>query len=166
MAKIVVLTQGYITVVDDLDADLVEQKWHVLVCRNGNTYAKRWGAYKPKRTLLLLHRVILERVLGRPLDSKEQVDHVDCDGLNNRRNNLRLATPLQNARNASRRKDNKSGYKGVYCRISPSGRERWTAHIRRDGKQKVIGTFDTAIDAYAAYCSAAQELYGEFARVA
>lgn len=89
-----------------------------------------------------------------------QIDHVDCDGLNNRFSNLRAATHAQNARNARTRRDSATGIKGVHA-----ARGRYYAHIRHDGRQIHLGTFATAETAHAAYCRASAELHGEFGRV-
>ena len=77
--------------------------------------------------------------------------------------NLREATRQQNNQNVPRRKDNTSGYKGVHwvARVS-----KWAAMINVDGKQRELGTFADKEAAYAAYCAAANELHGAFARVA
>ena len=87
------------------------------------------------------------------------IDHRDGDTLNDRWDNLRLATPSQNLANARCPKDNKVGLKGA----SRCG-SRWRAHISRGGRQVCIGRFDTAEEAHDAYCRAAKEYYGEFAR--
>jgi hypothetical protein len=156
------LTKGYVTVVDDCDADLQFPKWQAEVTNSGLIYAarKHLDSGRSNKTTIKLHRVILERMLGRALQSGEVVDHVNCDGLDNRRTNLRLATRQQNQANARRRSDNKSGYKGV---IFDKARNKWRAEIRSMGIRKYLGRFDTADEAYRAYCDAATILFGEFA---
>jgi hypothetical protein len=101
-------------------------------------------------------------MLGRPLRSDEVVDHADGGKLNNRRENLRVTTQKNNARNARRSKVNSSGYKGVSFHAQ---RKKWRALIRIDGKRKSLGEFDTPEQAYAAYCKAAIEHFGEYARL-
>ena len=91
-----------------------------------------------------------------PLD----VDHVDGDGLNNRWRNLREATVSQNLANARRRKDNTSGYKGVFR--YPMG---FRARIYVGGKTLHLGCRATAEEAHALYVAAARRHFGEFARV-
>ena len=88
------------------------------------------------------------------------IDHIDGDGLNNSFSNLRLATHAQNIRNSKRPTSNTSGFKGAY----KSRWGRWTARIVIEGKAVHIGTFDTPELAHMAYCKAAAELHGEFAR--
>lgn len=88
------------------------------------------------------------------------VDHIDRDCHNNQRLNLRRVTRAQNNRNASIRKDNLTGYKGVYF----SDRERkYKAQIRVNGKAIHLGTFVLVEKAALAYNKAAQEHFGEFA---
>ena len=83
------------------------------------------------------------------------VDHTDLCRSNNRWDNLRSASRTQNKANEQRRKDNKSGVKGVYWR-----RNRWEAQV---GK-KYIGSFKNIEDAAEAYRVAAAKIFGEFAR--
>jgi hypothetical protein len=93
----------------------------------------------------------------------EYVDHIDGDPKNNRWDNLRAATPLQNQANMKRPKHNTSGFKGVYfCKQAGM----WRARIRSAGKTKHLGLFQTPEVAHAAYVEAAQIINGEFARAA
>jgi hypothetical protein len=88
------------------------------------------------------------------------VDHVDRNGLNNRKANLRPATRSQNRFNQKRRRDNSSGFKGV--RLSRSA-QRWRASIRAEGRIYYLGGFATPIEAARAYNAAALRLHGPFA---
>ena len=88
-----------------------------------------------------------------------EIDHRDCDGLNNRLDNLRVCTSRQNKGNWRARRNTAVGLKGV----SRSG-SKYFAQIRAYGAVKYLGTFDTAEAAHAAYCQAAVEVFGEFAR--
>lgn len=92
---------------------------------------------------------------------KEEIDHLNCDPSDNRFANLREATRAENLRNIRKPCDNTSGFKGVSFDKRTG---RWISSIRASGKQKYLGRFDTAEAAYAAYCTAAKELHGEFAR--
>lgn len=104
----------------------------------------------------------MARMLDRELLDREEVDHVDTNPLNNRRENLRLATPTQNNANQNRRRDNTSGFKGVsYSKNA----KKWMATIQIKGQRKHIGYFATAEQAYEAYCKVAKEYFGEFARL-
>lgn len=152
---IVPLTDGYVAVIDAADVHLVEGRlWHANPWPR-TTYARASvraedGRFKKVR----MHNL---------LTGWGRVDHIDGDGLNNRRENLRPATSSQNNRNAKRRSDNTSGFKGVTWRR----RERkWAAQIRVDGKNMYLGHFDSPEAAHAAYCKASAELHGEFGRTA
>ena len=90
-----------------------------------------------------------------------EIDHIDTDSLNNRWNNLRLATTSQNQANRGPQKNNKSGFKGVYWHPSHAA---WRAAVRFKGRKIILGEFRTPEDAHAAYCTKVAELYGEFAR--
>lgn len=90
-----------------------------------------------------------------------EVDHRDLNKKNNAWENLRPATPTQNKHNTSRRKNNRSGFKGVF-RYRDG--KRWQASIRCAGSRKWLGIFETPEAAHAAYCAAAPELHGDFAR--
>lgn len=106
-------------------------------------------------TSVTLHRwIVLDGAKG-----ALPVDHADGDKLNNRRNNLRLCTPAENAKNTRLAKNNGSGAKGVSLDVNG----RWRARIWKDRKEIRIGTFDTVEQASAAYDKAAAELHGAFA---
>jgi hypothetical protein len=77
--------------------------------------------------------------------------------------NLREASRQQNNQNVPRRKDNTSGFKGVSWHKKKA---KWQAMIGHQGKQRQLGTYHTKEQAYAAYCAAAQQLHGDFARLA
>lgn len=157
------LPKGYKTLIDPIDVDLLAWRWNVQIKHGGKCYACRIvSGPKTKRwTWVGLHRLILERKLGRQLLSKEYTDHINGDSLDNRRDNLRVCTCAQNLRNARKRSDNTSGYKGVTYRSRDS---IWEANIQVDGKQIYLGRFQTAEAAYGAYCEAAVKYHGEFAR--
>ncbi len=99
-----------------------------------------------------MHRMITNAIQG------VDVDHIDGDGLNNQRQNLRLCTRAQNLMNRGLNRANKSGYKGViWCK------GKWMAYIVKDRKQVYLGRFTEKLQAYKVYCKAAKELHGEFA---
>lgn len=91
-----------------------------------------------------------------------EVDHRNNDGLDNRIENLRLATRAQNA--ANRRCYNAVGLKGVSKRVRKDGTVSYIAGITTNGKRTVLGRFDCPHKAHAAYCAEALVRYGEFAR--
>ena len=153
--KTIKLTQGYETIVDDSDYEWLNQ-WKWCVHRKKNTsYAQRRINGKTIR----MHRLILG-ILDKP---EFQADHINCDGLDNRRINLRLANHTQNCRNSRkiliyRGKPTSSIYKGVSWY---KAYRRWRAKV--SGKH--IGYFDTEEEAAHAYNEFVKENFGEFARL-
>jgi hypothetical protein len=93
---------------------------------------------------------------------KYHVDHINCNPLDNSFANLRLATNAQNACNRGKPSTNSSGYKGVTWKKL---KNKWSAQIMINYKKKNLGYFNTPEEAHAAYCKAAKELHGDFARV-
>lgn len=91
---------------------------------------------------------------------RTEVDHIDTDPSNNRWANLRLATSSQQKINARRRKDNTSGFRGIWWE---KRRSHWVAEIRSDGQRFHLGSFATAEAANVAYLRAAKLLHGPFA---
>lgn len=149
------LTKGCTAIVDEIDADLSAWKWRA----NGietHRYAVRLDNITKEN--VIMHRVIMSRILGRNLEKREFVDHIDGNTLNNVRANLRLADYSENGRNRKRQSNNKSGFKGVY-----KADKKWRASIRLHGKQIHLGGFDTPEEAYEAYKAAAVKYHGEFA---
>lgn len=90
-----------------------------------------------------------------------KVDHKDRNGLNNKWDNLRLASDTENARNKSIHNNNTSGYTGVSWN---KNKKKWLAHITVNYKTIVIGRFDNIDDAVKARKAKEKELFGEFAR--
>lgn len=89
------------------------------------------------------------------------IDHRDLDGSNNRCGNLRPATQSQNNANVSRRKHNTTGFKGVtFNKVTG----KYRAQMTRGGRCHYLGEYSDPRKAHAAYCSAAVDTYGEFAR--
>jgi HNH endonuclease/AP2 domain len=144
--------------VDDCDAELREYRFSVnragRIDYHRGTRAPMVGRYA--------HRLVMERMLGRPLLRSEQVDHINGNGLDNRRSNLRLATKRQNQQNRQRRINGSSIYKGVSL-FKRDG--TWKSQINIDGLQKHIGYFKTQEAAARAYDAAALKHFGEFARI-
>jgi len=106
------------------------------------------------------HRIVWMLVTGEDPGDLE-VDHKDLDKLNNSWHNLRLCTRAQNQGNRTKRSDNQTGFKGVY----PLPRlGKYAAQIQHEGFQQNLGLFPTPEEAHAAYCKAALELHGDFAR--
>jgi hypothetical protein len=152
------LTDGQFSIVDEGDYyKLNNLGWCAKVSR-GHIYAMRFVEDGKKGTKTLsLHREIMEAPAGL------LVDHKNRDTLDNRRDNLRLATRFQNGVNSRIDKTNTtSQFRGVRFR-KKSG--RWVANIRTEGKKVWLGSFDNEIDAARAYDEAAKKYHGEFARL-
>lgn len=161
LSKTGVLSGKYIAIIDEIDADLGNFNWSVVkASKRDPIYAIRRPTISGKRINVKMHRVILERIIGRPLENGEYVDHINGNGLDNRRENLRIATNSQNQANRGLNRNNTTGYKGVVKK-----KNRYAAQINVHGVTRHIGYFKTAEDAYAAYCEKAKALFGEFANL-
>lgn len=165
--KVIQLTKGYSTIVDDEDYDfLMQWKWCAKDSSSkkqphGQFYAVRGQLINGKNKTIPMHRAVLERMLGRPLEKHEQGDHRKGNTLDNRREKLRVSSHIQNHRNAKRYSHNRSGYKGVGW----AKREgKWRARIYVMNKDHTLGFFDSIEDAARAYDKAARSNFGEFAR--
>jgi len=106
-----------------------------------------------------IHRLIWKWVTGK--DPIEIIDHADGNGGNNSWHNLREATKKENAQNQRVSTRNASGYKGV---CTDTVRGGFTAQIRVNSRNVHLGCFSSAQEAHAAYCAAADEHYGAFAK--
>lgn len=143
-------------IVDDIDSDLSLINWSA----HNQGYAQRSVTVEDKATTVLMHRIIMERILGRPLVRGEVVDHIDHDVRNNVRTNLRLADQSRNLQNGRTRKTSISGYKGVWFDKATG---LWKSSIYANGKLKTLGKYQTREEAARVYNQAALEYFGEFA---
>ena len=156
--KRIPLTQGKFALVDDCDYEYLTQwKWHYHKSKRTG-YADRNGPTGRQEHTIKMHRVVAKRT-GLQIVGK-QVDHVDANGLNNRRRNLRVATNLQNSRHQRRPRNNTSGYKGVWW---SSTCRKWQAGISVIGKRQHLGLFSDPKVAAVAYNKAARKYFGKFA---
>lgn len=148
------LTKGHNAVIDAADAPILAGvNWTASV--NPRTV---YGYRKDGHGInIVLHRLIMGA------GPHVEVDHVDGDGLNCRRSNLRIASHAENMRNRRLSRDNTSGVKGASF-VKATG--TWQANIRKDGKQYNLGRFGCRTAAALAYAKASRELHGEFGRVA
>ena len=153
--KAIPLTRGFMALVDDEDYErLAQYKWRICPHKNA-TYAMRTARMADGRERTVqMHREIMEAQPG------SDVDHVNRNGLDNRRANLRVCSRCQNLRNRIGRRSRDSKYKGVY-----QVGKRWRARIAQGGKQYHLGHFDTQEEAAKAYDAAARHHFGEYARL-
>jgi hypothetical protein len=147
------LSRGAFALIDAADAERVSRRrWHLMRGQSGVRYALTGGG-------LSMHRLIL----GLSKGDATHVDHINGDGLDNRRSNLRTCTRGQNAMNSRkprRARHQWSKYKGV-CRHE----RKWQAYVHIDGRMLNLGLFETEYDAACARDAAARWVYGEFAWV-
>ena len=158
MTQTIQLTREQVTIVDEDDyQELSQFKWLAQV-NNRGYYACRFAGPAGARVEVYMHRVIM----GAPDDIL--VDHINGNTLDNRKENLRLCTRSQNGFNRGCNKNGTSGYKGVtYCKNRVS--DNWKAQIKIDYKNHHLGYFHTPKEAYDAYCIAAKQLHGKFAKL-
>lgn len=161
MPKEIPLTRGHVAIVDDEDyADISRFKWcaHTSKRRDGTVktvYAKRnFVDVNRKRITVLMHREIAR------VPKNMQVDHVDGNGLNNTRANLRACTNMENQNNQRPKRVGSSMFKGVSWLKE---NQKWRAQIRINGKTRHVGLYATETEAAMAYDGAAIRWLGPFA---
>jgi len=155
--KEIPLTRGYTALVDDADFPLVSQsRWQARPDRN-TVYASRGvrdGSGKTKT--LYMHVALLDAGDGLV------VDHINGNGLDNRRKNLRIATRGQNVHHSFTTVKNKHGFRGISF---IERYQRWQVSMKTGGRNTYVGFYATAEEAARAYDAKALEVYGEFARL-
>ena len=160
--KQIALTQGKVALVDDADFEwLTQWKWYTR--KEKNTYyavrtiitslIKSSSNPNRKRILLPMHRDIMNAPKGK------DTDHINHNGLDNRRCNLRICSRSENNQNQLARKCS-SIYKGVSW---SKAAQKWEAYIKKTRKRIYLGYHINEVDAALAYDIAAKKLFGEFA---
>lgn len=156
---VIKLYSGHETLVDVEDLDRIRNyTWYAQYFKPQDRFyilmANRFARKDFGKSTVLLHRYILG------VDHLDVlVDHENRNSLDNRKRNLRIATPAENVRNSGPSKLNKLGLKGVW----KTSKDRYLSQITFEGKREHVGSFDNPIDACIAYNKRAQELFGEFA---
>lgn len=154
----VTLTQGKVAVIDDDDANIIKPfKWCASHQRS------RWYAmsYVPgskkegKARFVYMHKIIMGYGNGK------EIDHINHDGLDNTRKNLRFVTRSQNNWNARIQTRNKSGYRGVFF-LKNAKKNPWWAKLLVNGIPVFSGYFPTSIEAAKAYNEASLKHHGEW----
>ena len=157
-----IVINGFKVIIDGDNYEFVaSHKWSVnkwALEHSGNTYFSTYIKELSGRnhTSTFLHRYIM----GCSTGDGNHVDHINRNTLDNRRSNLRICNQSENNKNVGKRKNNKSGYKGVYWH---KNRAKWRAQIKCDSSLFHIGYFLTKEEAAIAYNNKAIELHGEFA---
>jgi len=156
--KQIPLTKGYFALVDDEDFEWLNQwKWQAAVAKN-TVYAQRSvRKEKGRRVTLRIYRAILKLE-----DSHIHVDHIDGNGLNNTRANIRLCTHAENSRNSKSVNGSSSRFLGVNLEKSCN---KWRAQILYKGRKIHLGLFSIEEDAARTYNQAASKYFGEFAKL-
>lgn len=151
------LTRGLIAQVSLEDADQAHHHWRA----DDRGYPVRLAYPISYRRVVRLHRVIVERMLGRALQPGEEVDHKDGDLTNNTRANLRVCSHAQNMLNKKQHKNNRSGHTGVWL---DKETQQWRAEIRKGGHKYCLGRYWTLEEAAEARRQAVEQYFGEWAR--
>lgn len=147
--KLISLTQGKFTKVDDEDYEVLSKfKWHF-----ANGYARRHNGFG--RICIGMQKHILSPKNGL------QADHINGDTLDNRRENLRVCKPSENYKNRKLNSNNVSGFKGVRWHKNA---KKWIVSIMNNGKQIHLGYFTNNLEASEAYKKAELHYYKDFAR--
>lgn len=153
--KKIILSNEVFALVDDEDfKNFNKFNWHI-DNRGSKIYAKK---NCPSGKTAYLHREIMQKLNK----SNLEIDHIDGNGLNNQKNNLRLATRSQNMANTSVHKDNKSNCKGVCW---DKDRSKWMVRICKNYKVINIGRFKNKKEAIKAYNEKALRMFGKFALI-
>jgi len=149
-AKLISLTQGEFVIVDEDDYELVSRfKWQ-LDKRKHQKYAKckvYMGIINGKQ---IEARIYMHRLIMRPPKGLD-IDHINHNGLDNRKNNLRICTRSQNLRNKINGWGKYSKFLGVSKIVTGKRKKRWVADITIENKLKRIGYFYTEIEASKAF---------------
>ncbi len=154
MTKTIPVGKHHAALVDDDDYDdLIQFTWTLIRPGQSQYAMRRW----------LVDQNYKGEYMHQRITGYARTDHVNCNGLDNRRSNLRPATHAENNRNKGKQKgDHTSQYKGVdWVKRS----NRWRSRIRIEGRQIDLGTYKDEIQAAKAYDVAALKYHKEFARL-
>lgn len=155
-SKHIILSVGkkriYQTIIDKEDYEKIK-KLQLVYWQKVGKDAKYINCLSKNRPTGALHRIVMDATKG------QFIDHINRDGLDNRKTNLRVATYGQNHSNSRVRKDSLTGYKGV-----TNQKGVYRVIITSNKKDYYLGQFRNIIDAARAYDKAAKKFHGEFAR--
>lgn len=156
--KVPLTKEGHFATVDKADWLVVRNYiWHLDVSRSGNHYARTriFDGHGKVAIDMSMHRFLLSA------EDSQFIDHIDGDGLNNRRSNLRFCTRSQNAANSGPRIDNSSGHKHIFWENSNGG--RWCATLVYEGKRYRKRSKHDLDRLFKFLNSVVEGLHGEFA---
>lgn len=155
--KKIPLSKGKFALVDDEDFEFVNQwKWYFFQRPGSNTYYAKTRmntGYKIYKNVFM-HRLIMK------VSKSLHIDHINGDGFDNRKSNLRVVTHHENMLNRSTRINNTSGYPGIYKREN----NKFVASISSGKKRVYLGFFSSYEEALAARKKAEDEYFGEFSK--
>lgn len=149
--KIIPLTQGYEAIVDDEDYVWAASLFPWCVSKSSN---KRYASKRQNKKIVYLHRLLMNAPAG------VEVDHINGNGLDNRRENLRLCSHADNQRAKKPQRGGTSPYRGVYWY---KRHQKWATKIQRLDDVYFLGYFSEEEDAARAWDKKAKELFGDFA---
>ena len=148
------LSQGKFAAVDKDEYGKVRKwKWYF---NKGYAVRNEGNWRKEERKTVRMHRTIMDCPVGK------EVDHIDGNGLNNTKKNLRICSRNENCHNREKYKTNKSGFKGVYWE---SGKKKWKAQATFNNRRINLGRYPEKISAARAYDLFAMNHFGQFARL-
>ncbi len=147
------ITQGKFVLIDDQDYEIVSKyKWYFDLGKYASANSPM--VHGKRGRTIRMHRLVMNAPEGM------EIDHINGDGLDNRKSNLRCCTHAENIHNAKMRKDNTSGYFGV-----KRNGKNWCAVIHINMKKINLGTYKTKEEAAVAYNEAAYKYHGDFAKL-
>lgn len=155
--KTIELTKGFCTLVNSENYDWLSGfKWYADNSAKYSTYVLRADYSSGNLKKIRMHRLIMRAKKG------FVVDHIDGNGLNNQKSNLRVCSRKLNSYNSRLSSCNTSGYKGVHL---IKGRHKYRAYIGHGKDRWNLGCFNCKHEAGEAYNKAAIKRYGEFAKL-
>lgn len=154
------LTMGYEAVIDAADIQLVEGfNWRALVDRRKDKSVRNVYAFRVHTVSRGVKKTVyMHRVIAGTPDGMD-TDHIDGNGLNNIRLNLRAVTKAQNQHNQRPRSGNHAGLKGISYHRQTG---KWRSQISAYGQRRYLGFFESVEDAAKAYEAAKHEMHGDF----
>jgi hypothetical protein len=156
--KLIQLRKDKFVKVDDEDFEWINKlKWYASPSTGSLFYAKRFDSNKGERIAIFMHREILGKY--QEINSSHIVDHINRDGLDNRKVNLRVCNRSQNSANTKLNKRNTSGFRGVTW---DKEKKRWRATLMNNGKNFRLGRFKLKEMAALKCEGKLIEIYGEF----